>query len=335
MENFNPRSRTGSDPPGTWISRWYPSHFNPRSRTGSDGRAVPGRKTLTTPPPAPAGGGTAGQEPPDWNVEISIHAPAQGATAPFVSLDIAILFQPTLPHRERLQRIENALEAYGFQPTLPHRERLCGGTLLFFAQYISTHAPAQGATQSTKLIRGQTKFQPTLPHRERRKHINNKQKLLTFQPTLPHRERPNRSYNGFQIYRYFNPRSRTGSDIQKDGFVMNKEISTHAPAQGATCWWRSAAAKMHGFQPTLPHRERPYPAYWQMEDLQYFNPRSRTGSDGFFCKTYSFVVWISTHAPAQGATVRDAMLSISFCISTHAPAQGATRTGPPGIHKPG
>jgi len=42
-ENFNPRSRTGSDIRGSHY-RWRLGYFNPRSRTGSDMAAYPSRK---------------------------------------------------------------------------------------------------------------------------------------------------------------------------------------------------------------------------------------------------------------------------------------------------
>ena len=55
----------------------------------------------------------------------------------------------------------------------------------------------------------------------------------------------------------------------------------------------------------------------------YFNPRPRTGGD---CDTGQIAVElaISTHAPAQGATVYARRKQAGFIISTHAPAQGAT-----------
>ena len=55
---------------------------------------------------------------------ISIHAPAQGATACPSAAKTAEVFQPTLPHRERRK----------IGPVVPD------------VYYISTHAPAQGAT---------------------------------------------------------------------------------------------------------------------------------------------------------------------------------------------
>ena len=76
-------------------------------------------------------------------------------------------------------------------------------------------------------------------------------------------------------------------------------ISTHAPAQGATV---VTAADMSGiiFQPTLPHRERLAARKHGLPKAD-FNPRSRTGSDPHLPGAEQ-VQPISTHAPAQGAT---------------------------------
>ncbi len=100
-------------------------------------------------------------------------------------------------------------------------------------------------------------------------------------------------------------------------------ISIHAPARGAT-------------QPKMD-------TYWIM---QYFNPRSREGSDkccragsseccrfqstlprgerqGDAIPDHSTSV-ISIHAPARGATFTTAIRYVGFKISIHAPARGAT-----------
>ena len=54
-----------------------------------------------------------------------------------------------------------------------------------------------------------------------------------FQPTLPHRER--QLFPDLPLVPlHFNPRSRTGSDGGGSGTPPAGNISTHAPAQGAT-----------------------------------------------------------------------------------------------------
>ena len=79
------------------------------------------------------------------------------------------------------------------------------------------------------------------------------------------------------------------------------EISTHAPARGATdtiCQYTGLTDK---FQPTLPRGER----------------RN-------FTQYIGISIDISTHAPARGATADNTLYSYNYDISTHAPARGAT-----------
>ena len=103
------------------------------------------------------------------------------------------------------------------------------------------------------------------------------------------------------LLEYFNPRSRTGSDLAiRDTLDYDVSISTHAPAQGATLH-RILSSSPLRFQPTLPHRER-HPGAEIRPGEQHFNPRSRTGSDCSRRRKRKAHRHISTHAPAQGAT---------------------------------
>ena len=77
-----------------------------------------------------------------------------------------------------------------------------------------------------------------------------------FQSTLPRGERPPSFPARSRCCRYFNPRSREGSDMPELRLTCGKKISIHAPARGATrSLFRIAKAG------------------------SYFNPRSREGSD--------------------------------------------------------
>ena len=144
-ENFNPRSREGSDPAGFAAGRFI-INFNPRSREGSD-------KT---------------QGIIDRRFKISIHAPARGTTKDLHLKGLLWLFQSTLPRGERRLWVNYSLKSCSFQSTLPRGERLIrksiasqpttfqstlprGERLLHPLQsdksfFISIHAPARGAT---------------------------------------------------------------------------------------------------------------------------------------------------------------------------------------------
>ena len=56
----------------------------------------------------------------------------------------------------------------------------------------------------------------------------------------------------------------------------------------------------------------------------YFNPRSREGSDIPADMIKGLGVTISIHAPARGATGMMALMDRGSGISIHAPARGAT-----------
>ena len=164
---------------------------------------------------------------------------------------------------------------------------------------ISIHAPAKGATWSRQsgLI------------------------CWRFQSTLPRRERRECRYTRKQSKKYFNPRSREGSDDS------GQEIPIY--------YWE--------FQSTLPRRERLCPRE-SFRRWTYFNPRSREGSDAAL-DSLNRKMEISIHAPAKGATMEYthsasyrqfqstlprrerrelAKVLQTSNISIHAPAKGAT-----------
>ena len=166
-----------------------------------------------------------------------------------------MLFQSTLPRRERLPGGSWDLGADVFQSTLPRRERL--------------KQQAQGIEQML--------FQSTLPRRERRSAGKRTQRRLSyFNPRS--REGSDRLYLWIQhrraisihapakgatimempclrLHRHFNPRSREGSD----------------PVP-------SLSRLDYPFQSTLPRRERPLESSTARSSFD-FNPRSREGSD--------------------------------------------------------
>ena len=79
----------------------------------------------------------------------------------------------------------------------------------------------------------------------------------------------------------FNPRAREGRDVHADArFLGVDEVSTHAPARGATWAYNMAFDFKALFQPTRPRGARLF---------------------RFIADDESFIV--STHAPARGATL--------------------------------
>ena len=211
---------------------------------------------------------------------ISIHAPVRGATnrVQVVSLPLIIFqstlpwgerpfsfraiikpsgFQSTLPWGERQKIIIDRLPGIRFQSTLPWGERLpviCTGSNYL---RISIHAPVRGAT----LIAVITSL------------------FMLFQSTLPWGERPISIQYRFLQYKYFNPRSREGSDGSDFSILKTSQcISIHAPVRGATVSKFPQSSKSY-FNP----RSREGSDIWHPFNNKHifvnFNPRSREGSD--------------------------------------------------------
>ena len=129
---------------------------------------------------------------PSTFARISIHAPAEGATASGMPKSMhLIIFQSTLPRRERPELYRDGGEMHeNFNP------RSRGGSdkrveAIPDKEYrISIHAPAEGATKTWTLGFICGEFQSTLPRRERQNSKEISVFLGLFQSTLPRRERP-------------------------------------------------------------------------------------------------------------------------------------------------
>ena len=167
-------------------------HFNPRSRTGSDPYCMTGftgdmqfqstlphgerqyqqlfengkRKFQST---LPHGERRAEMDFFIQQAQISIHAPARGATQTLCDRRRAGRFQSTLPHGERHYTTPNDCQTMeDFNPR--SRTGSDGGRYPRRAyRRISIHAPARGATFILVSPRCNSEiFQSTLPHGERR-----------------------------------------------------------------------------------------------------------------------------------------------------------------------
>ena len=186
---FNPRPRAGGD---RWVVRGSVRYgcFNPRPRAGGDLRlllpACPARSFN----PRPRAGGDVdrvGCRPAD---DVSIHAPARGATRAVKAVAWTALVSIHAPAR-------GATEAQGLAEQLQHVSihapaRGATETILQagFARVVSIHAPARGATwEQVDLASG-----------------------LLFQSTPPRGGRPARPGRGGGLPGRFNPRPRAGGD---------------------------------------------------------------------------------------------------------------------------
>ena len=164
------------------------------------------------------------------------------------------------------------------------------------------------------------KFQSTLPRGERLPTQLHRTQHDRFQSTLPRGERPSRLLVT-AIEQNFNPRSREGSDPRYVDVIVDRWISIHAPARGATHLPKTLF-RFGAFQSTLPRGERHGQRRWAAA-CKNFNPRSREGSDSDG-ELVDLLKEISIHAPARGATHVATNLTNGAKISIHAPARGAT-----------
>ena len=144
-------------------------------------------------------------------------------------------FQSTLPRRERLAGLcYSGLLGGSFNPR-SHAGSDPRGVELSVPDFVSIHAPTQGATFNASVqTGGASAFQSTLPRRERPLVSLIEVTMALFQSTLPRRERPGGLVHIWESNEGFNPRSHAGSDHPDSMVVRGADVSIHAPTQGAT-----------------------------------------------------------------------------------------------------
>ncbi len=229
-------------------------------------------------------------------VEVSIHAPARGAT-----------YRRVCP----LRRQE-------FQSTRPRGARQAW-EVLSMTKCVSIHAPARGATCKQISHMTAPRFQSTRPRGARRKlsgdacefcvSIHAPARGATPVPIeqtpdapvsihAPARGATSRLLTRRNLLTRFNPRARAGRDIPDtnksvfDAFqstrprgarpgktrsTQRQKVSIHAPARGATITVEDIH-QMHLFQSTRPRGAR-LPVCDAGAAITRFNPRARAGRD--------------------------------------------------------
>ena len=142
---------------------------------------------------------------------ISIHAPARGAT--FVEKRAAYveIFQSTLPRGERQHRLGGACSCHNFNPRSREGSDFNVYIKIIYHFYFNPRSREGSDRSSQPIAVVYFPFQSTLPRGERLHHIS-----IQY---LAHN---------------FNPRSREGSDLCIHRSYGLTEISIHAPARGAT-----------------------------------------------------------------------------------------------------
>ena len=212
LRNFNPRSREGSDN-GIGLSMRASTYFNPRSREGSDGYCFAKityknlfQSTL------PRGERRCSDVGTDKSTYFNPRS-REGSDLIFLSTAFAVLpFQSTLPRGERLERY--LLTRYGYLISIhaPARGATSTSRVITKANDISIHAPARGATTNTTSYGATSEISIHAPARGATTYTSANDNSYIFQSTLPRGERR------FTIKK----------------ICAHLNISIHAPARGAT-----------------------------------------------------------------------------------------------------
>ena len=120
------------------------------------------------------------------------------------------VFQSTLPRRERPLKLRRG-DNYGCFNPRSHagsdQTDLGNG----HREYVSIHAPTQGATELVDARKELIVFQSTLPRRERRDIEQRPYSTACFNPRS-HAGSDHECGEKFETYEGFNPRSHAGSD---------------------------------------------------------------------------------------------------------------------------
>ena len=169
--------------------------------------------------------------------DISIHAPAKGATTISPSSDVMQSFQSTLPRRERPIDLQREEKLTGISIHAPAKGAT-GGATVKYTRYcgISIHAPAKGATKRKPTADQQTD------------HFNPRSREGSDLQVA----KSNPANQGISIHA-----PAKGATHRPRLVRVRQQISIHAPAKGATPQVVPFNSKVK-FQSTLPRRERPF-----------------------------------------------------------------------------
>ena len=190
------------------------------------------------------------RDEPHREREVSIHAPAKGATSPFLWTLAFIKFRSTLPRRERPGGRLPARPAPGVSIHAPAKGATPSRPTCRARVHVSIHAPAKGAT--AKGVVGVTigrGFDPRpreggdppgarSPPAPGRVSIHAPAKGATRQRQR-HEHRA-----GVSIHAPAKGATRQPLRVRHDSVV-----SIHAPAKGATTWYSTGRADRTGFDP--------------------------------------------------------------------------------------
>ena len=186
--------------------------FNPRSGAGSDKLINFTVNEQEVSIHAPARGATSPAVDIQEVISVSIHAPARGATPLTKPLLDSGKFQSTLPRGERPTRTRRKGSHFMFQSTLPRGERRPG-----FQRARRLHS-----------------FNPRSRAGSDAEPAQHKQPPNSFQSTLPRGERPRRGLSNHTVDMVSIHAPARGATAAYNYYLLTINVSIHAPARGAT-----------------------------------------------------------------------------------------------------
>ena len=279
--SFNPRAREGRDarmtrvnytregfqstrPRGArpgWPERDYSAAhgFNPRAREGRDARVERHPPVVDVSIHAPARGATLRDRRLCDVADVSIHAPARGATVYQEStMPVIFVFQSTRPRGARQDQAYAWMQIHMFQSTRPRGARRRPWNRAGCRWPCFNPRAREGRDSSPRSsLDASLSFQSTRPRGARQDPADSFPLDAVFQSTRPRGARP-----------------RGPCRCER-----RRGVSIHAPARGATRVEASGKQYRCVFQSTRPRGARPYYVYSTLATDQ-----------------------VSIHAPARGAT---------------------------------
>ena len=256
-ENFNPRSREGSDRESIgWEA------LNTISIHAPARGATPSRFHEEYSPyisiHAPARGATHVHVPVLSAYEISIHAPARGATMASVkSPHTAVPISIHAPARGATEDVLGSVYMEGISIHAPARGATSFNSSPTSSISISIHAPARGATGLGLLARSRRTISIHAPARGATLFPVILFSIRLFQSTLPRGERRASCLHRFKdVYISIHAPARGATLLYKDS-SQRCGISIHAPARGAT----SILSKIHPMFLTISHNASSFSSF--------------------------------------------------------------------------
>ena len=276
------------------------SGFNPRARAGRDKTKVDYLRAAQVSIHAPARGATSRIIDESQELSVSIHAPARGATHSgqicMIGFDVSI-HAPARGATGRLTQLRQTQT--GFNPRArAGRDQAAEWTWAIMLCF-NPRARAGRDAKTWAILAAIACFNPRARAGRDTGDIYIPDVHAGFNPRARAGRDPTKP-TPCPLQAGFNPRARAGRDKVAAARNRLDSVSIHAPARGATRTAMLDILATYTFQSTRPRGAR-HAHYGIQSPCLCFNPRARAGRD--ILQHHLFLIFaVSIHAPARGAT---------------------------------